>query len=65
MKPPAPHPHPPDRKRYDSLIGLRIGAAAGALLGAAAAAIIGSGLIVLLLVGAAIGGAIGYRSDQS
>lgn len=59
------HRLPVGHQPYDPLNGLRVGALAGGLLGAIAAAIVGLGYAWLILVGAALGGAIGYWYERS
>jgi len=55
---------PPGSQPYDALNGLRVGALAGALAGAGVTAIVGTGAAWTVLVGAAMGGAVGFRSER-
>lgn len=54
----------PGRQPYDPLNGFRVGALTGALLGAVATAMTGTGTVWLVVVGAVIGGAIGFRTES-
>ena len=55
---------PPGRQPYDPLNGLRVGALVGAFLGTAATAVSSVTSVWLVLVGAAIGGVIGYAVER-
>ena len=55
---------PPGRQPYDPLSGLRVGAVAGGILGAAVIAVTSFAEVWLMLVGAVIGGAIGFWSEK-
>lgn len=52
------------RTVWDPLNGLRVGIVAGALLGAGAMVLTGFVSIWVIVIGAAIGGAIGYWSQK-
>jgi len=53
---------PPGRQPYDRLNGLRVGALVGAILGAIAA--VPTGLLWLIVPGAAVGGAAGWWYER-
>ena len=55
---------PPGRQPYDVLNGLRIGALSGGIVGAIVMALTSLDTLWVLLVGAAIGGAIGYLYER-
>ncbi len=55
---------PPGRQPYDVLNGLRIGALVGGILGAIVMVLTSLDSLWVLLVGAAIGAAIGYFYER-
>ena len=55
---------PPGRQPYDPLNGLRVGALSGGLMGAIATFATGAGYAWLVLVGAGVGGAVGYWFER-
>jgi hypothetical protein len=55
---------PTGRHGHGPVNGLRVGALAGGLFGAAGALLAGAGVGWFLLVGGALGGAIGYWSEK-
>lgn len=56
--------YPPGHQPYDALNGLRIGALAGGLLAVVPTALLGFGFAWLMIVGAVIGGAVGYLWER-
>ena len=56
--------YPPGTQPYDTLNGLRIGALAGGLIGMIPTAIFGAAHAWLILLGVAVGGAIGYAYER-
>lgn len=55
---------PPGRQPYDPLIGFRVGAIAGGILGAILVAISSLASFWVVVVAAAIGGAVGYWTEK-
>ncbi len=56
---------PPGRPPWDPINGLRVGGVAGAMLGGGATALTGLASAWLIVVGAVIGGGIGYWSQRA
>lgn len=64
MKNDDEHRLPRGRQVYDTFNGARVGAIVGALLGAIVAAVTTPALAWVILVGAALGGVIGYLWER-
>ena len=56
--------YPPGTQPYDVLNGARIGAVAGGVLGIVAAFFLGAAFVWLIIVGAVVGGGIGYLWER-
>ena len=64
VNPPDASHLPPGRQPYDPLVGFRVGAIAGGILGVILVAISSLASFWVVLVAAAIGGAIGYWTEK-
>jgi len=60
----VPQHLPAGRPPWDPINGFRVGGITGAFLGGLVTAILGMSVIWLILVGAALGGAIGYVTEK-
>jgi len=56
---------PPGRQPYDPLVGFRVGAIAGGILGVVVVAISSLASFWVVVVAAAIGGAVGFWTEKS
>ncbi|MBT8200407.1 MAG: hypothetical protein KJO36_07810 [Acidimicrobiia bacterium] len=55
-------PYAPGHPPHDRIVGVKVGALAGALGGAAIALLFSAPTIMLPILGSVVGGVIGYRS---
>ena len=64
VKPRERSTYPAGRQPYDPLVGLRVGAIAGGIFGVVLVAISSLASFWVVVVGAVIGGAVGYWTER-